>query len=303
MASQKRSRTASGQTKSGGTATRSGSVGNGSSGSGRGGGRTPQVTPVRTGKNARGGTGQGGSGQGGSGQGGSGQGGSGQGGSGQNGSGQNGGRGQGNRGQGNRGQGNRGQGNLGPGGRGPGGRPAQRRPAGPPRQAATDVTVAAVKAADDRFTVPAWVRWTSLVLSLAGLGVSIYLTIAHYTSTSILACSAKGFVDCAKVTTSSQSMVFGVLPVAVLGLAFYVFMVAVNSPWGWRFRIPLVWWARLGSVVVGIGFVLYLVYAEIIQIGNICLWCTSVHVITFLLFALLIFAASIRNIPETKPAR
>jgi uncharacterized membrane protein len=262
MASQKRSRTASGQAKSGGTTTRSGSTGNGSGGSARGGGRAAQATPARSGKNARGGT---------------------VGGSGQN--------------------GGRGQGNRGPGGRGPGGRPGQNRPAGPPRQTATDVAVAAVKAADDSLTVPAWVQWTSLVLSLAGLGVSIYLTIAHYTSTSILACSAKGFVDCAKVTTSSQSMVFGVLPVAVLGLAFYVFMVAVNSPWGWRLRIPLVWWARIGSIVVGIGFVLYLVYAEIIQIGNICLWCTSVHVITFLLFALLIFAASIRTTSDTASAR
>jgi uncharacterized membrane protein len=285
MASQKRSRTASGQAKSGGTATRSGSTGNGSTGngssgngsggsrgngsggSGRSGGRTTQATPVRSSKNARIST--------------------------VSGSGQNSGR----------GQGNRGQGNRGPGGRGPGGRPGQRGPTGSPRQAATDVAVATVNAADDTYTVPAWVQWTSLALSLAGLGVSIYLTIAHYTSTSILACSAKGFVDCAKVTTSSQSMVFGVLPVAVLGLAFYVFMVAVNSPWGWRMRFPLVWWARIGSIVVGIGFVLYLVYAEIIQIGNICLWCTSVHVITFLLFALLIFAASIRNITDTKPAR
>jgi len=269
MASQKRSRTASGQTRTGGTATRSGSgstgsgasgrSGSGSSGSGssgRGGGRTTQVTPARSGKNGRGGPGQGGPGQ----------------------------------------NGGRGQGNRGPDGRGPG----QRRPTGPPRQAATEV---AVKAADNSFAVSAWVQWTSLALSLAGLGVSIYLTIAHYTTTSILACSSKGFVDCAKVTTSSQSMVFGVFPVAVLGLAFYVFMVAVNSPWGWRLRVPLVWWARIGSAVVGIGFVLYLVYAEIIQIGNICLWCTSVHVITFLLFALLVFAASVRNITGTTPAR
>jgi uncharacterized membrane protein len=289
MASQKRSRTASGQAKSGGTATRAGSgspgnasagngsggsgrSGNASGGSGRGGGRTVQATPVRSGKNARSGT--------------------------MSGSGQSGGRGQANRSGGNRGGGDRG-----PGGRGPGGRPGQRGPAGSPRQAGTDVAVATVKAADDTYTVPAWVQWTSLALSLAGLGVSIFLTIAHYTSTSILDCSANGVIDCAKVTTSPESMVFGVFPVAVLGLAFYLFMVAANSPWGWRLRIPLVWWARIGSAVVGIGFVLYLVYAEIIQIGNICLWCTSVHVITFLLFILLIFAASIRNVTDTKPAR
>ncbi|HTW02732.1 MAG TPA: vitamin K epoxide reductase family protein [Streptosporangiaceae bacterium] len=193
--------------------------------------------------------------------------------------------------------------NRGPDGRGPGGRPGQGRPAGPQGRAAQVAQPAAPSPADDRFSPPAWVRWTALALSLAGLGVSIYLTIAHYTSTTILACSSKGYVDCAKVTTSAQSMVFGVLPVAVLGLAFYVFMVAVNSPWGWRMRIPQVWWARIGSAVVGIGFVLYLLYAEIIQIGNICLWCTSVHVITFLLFVLLVFTATLSGGATARDAR
>jgi uncharacterized membrane protein len=171
------------------------------------------------------------------------------------------------------------------------------------RAAARLAEPAIVTTADERFSVPAWLQWTSLVLSLAGLGVSIYLTIAHYTSTSILTCSAKGFVDCAKVTTSAQSMVFGVFPVAVLGLAFYVFMTAVNSPWGWRLRTPLVWWTRLGSAVIGIGFVLYLVYAEVIQIGNICLWCTSVHVITFLLFGLLVFAGTMNSGSAARQSR
>ena len=183
-----------------------------------------------------------------------------------------------------------------PGGGQNGGRTTGRAPQGRPQPAEAAPSKAAPSKAveaDGRFSVPAWVRWTSLALSLAGLGVSIFLTIAHYTTTSILVCSSKGYVDCTKVTTSAQSMVFGVLPVAVLGLAFYVFMTAVNSPWGWRMRMPVVWWARIGSAVVGIGFVLYLLYAEIIQIGNICLWCTSVHVITFLLFVLLVFTATL----------
>jgi uncharacterized membrane protein len=44
--------------------------------------------------------------------------------------------------------------------------------------------------------------------------------------------------------------------------------------------------------VAGIGFVLYLLYAELFIIGNICLYCTSVHVITFFLFALTMFAVA-----------
>ncbi len=38
---------------------------------------------------------------------------------------------------------------------------------------------------------------------------------------------------------------------------------------------------------------LYLLYAELFQIGSICLYCTSVHVITFLLFVLTGLAAAI----------
>jgi uncharacterized membrane protein len=151
---------------------------------------------------------------------------------------------------------------------------------------------------DIPFSAPAWLQWTSLALSLAGLGMSIYMTIAHYTSTNILVCSNKGYIDCAKVTTSPESMVFNVFPVAVLGLAFYVFMTAINTPWAWRSGIAAIWWARLAGIITGIGFVLYLIYAEVIQIGNLCLDCTTVHVITFLLFVVLIFAATMKPISD-----
>jgi len=168
-------------------------------------------------------------------------------------------------------------------------------------QAAASPTVRA----GTRYGAPLWLQLTALALSLAGLGVSIYLTVAHYTSSSILACSDNGLVNCAKVTTSPESIIFGIFPVAVLGLAFYVFMVAINTPWAWRSQLPAIWWARLGGIVVGMAFVLYLVYAEIIEIGNICLWCTSVHVITLLLFAVLVFGASLRSGARAaaKPAR
>jgi uncharacterized membrane protein len=139
-----------------------------------------------------------------------------------------------------------------------------------------------------------WLPLAVLVLSLYGLGASIYLTIAHYDTSIRLACSDNGLVNCQAVTTSSQSVVFGIFPVAVLGLAFYVFMVAVNSPWGWRLSEaqPIVRQSRLWSVVVGMGFVIYLIYAELIQINAICLWCTSVHVATFLIFVLVVFHTS-----------
>lgn len=130
-----------------------------------------------------------------------------------------------------------------------------------------------------------WRPVAALVLSLAGLGISTYLTVAHFAHVP-LACASSGIVNCEAVTHSAQSYVFGI-PVAVLGLAFFVAMTAANLPFVWRARDRRVHLARLAMSVVGMGFVLYLVSAELLVIGKICLWCTSVHVVTFLLFVLM----------------
>jgi uncharacterized membrane protein len=168
-----------------------------------------------------------------------------------------------------------------PGGRAGNGRPAPTRAAAPAKAAAETQPAAP----------PLWFQLTTWILSLAGLGVSIYLTIAHFNTSVTLACPATSTVNCEKVTTSPESYAFGI-PVAVLGLAFYVFLVVVNSPWAWRITWPPLRWARVGAMAVGIVFVLYLIYAELFSIGAICLWCTSVHVITFALFVLIVFGAA-----------
>ncbi|MEP7023491.1 MAG: vitamin K epoxide reductase family protein [Actinomycetota bacterium] len=188
-------------------------------------------------------------------------------------------------------------------GRGPQaqGKQAGSQQASPARPAPAARDTAVEPAAAD----PRWLQYSALLLSVAGLGVSIYLTIAHYTSSAILACSESGLVNCSKVTTSPESNVFGIFPVAVLGLAFFVFMVAVNSPWAWRSRQPLIPMARLASVLIGIVFVLYLIYTELFTLNAICLYCTAVHVITFLLFGLVMFSTATRTAPArtAAPAR
>src|SRR5690348_15875801 len=147
-----------------------------------------------------------------------------------------------------------------------------------------------------------WMQLTTFVLALGGLGVSIYLTIAHFTESALAGCSESGLVNCTKVTTSPQSYVFGI-PVAVLGLAFFVFVAAIMSPWAWQARRREVHMLRLASMVVGIGMVIYLVYAEFIIIGSICLYCTSVHIITFLLFVLTAFGAAVWGLEPGRPWR
>jgi len=174
-------------------------------------------------------------------------------------------------------------------------RAAATRDGGPPRggsraQAMREEPADVASAAGT--AVPRWLQLTTFILALAGLGVSTYLTIAHFTESTLAGCSEKaGLVNCTKVTTSAQSYVFGI-PVAVLGLVFFLFMVAIMSPWAWRSARREVHLIRIASLAAGIGLVLYLLYAELFIIGSICLYCTSVHVITFALFALTAFAAA-----------
>ncbi len=158
--------------------------------------------------------------------------------------------------------------------------------------AARGAQTQAVRDSGERGGPSAWLQLTTFALALAGLGVSIYLTIAHFTESALAGCSESGTINCTKVTTSPQSSVFGI-PVAVLGLAFFVFMAAIMSPWAWQAARREIHLLRIVSLIVGIGFVLYLIYAELLIIGAICLYCTGVHAITFVLFALTVTAAAI----------
>jgi len=189
-----------------------------------------------------------------------------------------------------------------------------------PAKTGTASNKAATPALADSGWTPRWLRRTTLVLSVLGVGLSTYLTITHLNGGHGLVCSNKGLVNCEAVTTSPESEVFGIFPVAELGLAFYLFMTVINLPWAWRpdwrwlpVRGPraearrqalslAAWRIRLGSVIVGVLFILYLVYTELITLRTICLWCTYVHITTFVLFVFLIAQAAFWGSPAKATA-
>ena len=137
-------------------------------------------------------------------------------------------------------------------------------------------------------TIPRWLAPLSLTWCLLGLLTSAYLTYEHYTGSTTLACPASGAVDCAKVTSSAWSTILGV-PVAPLGLVFFVVMLVLCRPSLLRRRSVALDVARLGFCGIGLLMALYLLWAELFQIHAICLWCTGVHILTFLLFVTLLF--------------
>jgi uncharacterized membrane protein len=139
--------------------------------------------------------------------------------------------------------------------------------------------------------LPSWAVPASLALGVVGLALSVYLTIEHYTAPGTLACPANGAVDCAQVTTSAQSTLIGI-PVALLGIVFFVAAIALCLPMVWRRPDQRLWRIRIGVAALGLAFVLYLIFAELFLIEAFCLWCTAVHLVAFGLFAVVVLASA-----------
>jgi uncharacterized membrane protein len=126
-----------------------------------------------------------------------------------------------------------------------------------------------------------------LALSLLGTGIAIYLTSVHYENIPLV-CSESGLINCARVISSSYSVVPGTtLPITIPGFGWCVVsaalavagLFATTGLWQRRIRIAQLAWALSGLLVV-----LYLVYIEIVRLHTICAWCTALHVLILLLF-------------------
>lgn len=120
-----------------------------------------------------------------------------------------------------------------------------------------------------------WATWLpSVVIALIGFGTSVYLTVDHYTASTILACPRTSFVNCAKVTTSSWSAI-GPVPVALLGAVFFASMALLTTPIAWRHAaLDRV---RLAGAVAGVIGALYFVWVELFRVDALCIWCTVAH--------------------------
>ena len=136
-----------------------------------------------------------------------------------------------------------------------------------------------------------WQPLTTLLLSIYGLGASIYLTITHF-EPKALACVSNPQFNCEKVTQSPQSEILGI-PVAMLGLAFFVPMLVLCLPAAWRSANRWIHIARLGLSITGVGMIIYLISAELFIIKAICLWCSSVHIVTLILFMIIATASPV----------
>jgi len=130
--------------------------------------------------------------------------------------------------------------------------------------------------------------WTDIVvpiLSIIGLGASIYLTYVEITHTRAL-CGPVG--DCNAVQSSPYAKLFGILPIGIVGALGYI---AILGMWLWqKFRLG-VKDKTAGSIMFGMAlfgtlFSIYLTYLEIFVIHAVCIWCLSSAVIIIALMLL-----------------
>jgi uncharacterized membrane protein len=139
-----------------------------------------------------------------------------------------------------------------------------------------------------------------LVLSLLGVGITIYLTSVHYENVPLV-CSESGLVNCARVISSSYSVVPGTsLPITIPGFAWCVVsaslaiagLFATTGLWQRRIRITQFVWALSGLLVI-----LYLVYVEIVRLHTICAWCTALHILILIMF--LVTLVQLQSLPSS----
>lgn len=128
-------------------------------------------------------------------------------------------------------------------------------------------------------------RWCWAIPPLVVLGLIVAGYLAYVETQQVTAvCGPVG--DCNAVQQSEFARLFGVLPIAVLGLIGYV---GIGAAWAVaRFASGL--WVNLAKLALvgmawfGIAFSIYLTFLEPFVIGATCAWCLTSAVVMTLLF-------------------
>jgi uncharacterized membrane protein len=123
---------------------------------------------------------------------------------------------------------------------------------------------------------------------LAGLGVSVYLTIVHYSAIPLV-CTTSGAVNCERVLSSGYAVIAGsTLPTAAAGIVWFAVSGALAIGQLTRDRSRLMARLQVGWSALGLVTVLCLVFVEIVMLGTICVWCTAAHALVLATFLLAI---------------
>ncbi len=121
----------------------------------------------------------------------------------------------------------------------------------------------------------------STALSLAGLALATYLSVAHLSGAD-LACGVDG--GCGAVTSSEYSGFLGI-PVALLGVGGYAALLLGSlAVLGVSQPPTILRWGLAGIAAIGFVFSAYLTATQAFLIGSYCIYClTSASLMTALM--------------------
>jgi uncharacterized membrane protein len=127
-----------------------------------------------------------------------------------------------------------------------------------------------------------WYKWAIPILVVGGIAVAGYLAFVETANTNPV-CGPVG--NCGDVQNSKYAILFGILPIGILGLAGYF---AILVAWLVRHFGPaaLNKWSDLaiwGFCIFGVLFSTYLTFLEPFVIGATCMWCITSAVFMILL--------------------
>jgi uncharacterized membrane protein len=122
----------------------------------------------------------------------------------------------------------------------------------------------------------------TLTLTLVGLGIALYLA---YVETQAIPAICGPVGDCNTVQSSSYARLFGFLPVALIGVAGYLTILAflMYGKFSKSKLAALAPAAVFGLALFGSLFSMYLTYLELFVIKAVCSWCLATAVIMALL--------------------
>ena len=131
---------------------------------------------------------------------------------------------------------------------------------------------------------PSFPGWVFPALAVLGMGIAAYMSFVEVTGAEAV-CGPVG--DCNAVQQSPYAILFGVLPVGVLGLIGYVALLTAwgAATWGPPALKPGAWTAAWGMAWIGTAFSAYLTFLEPFVIGATCAWCISSALVIVLMLA------------------
>ncbi|MBI5934031.1 MAG: vitamin K epoxide reductase family protein [Chloroflexi bacterium] len=122
----------------------------------------------------------------------------------------------------------------------------------------------------------------SLVLTVIGILVSIYMTVYKITNLTVM-CGGSG--DCEVVNASKYSEVFGGFPVAGVGVIGYLTILGLHLlEMRGKLSRENATLGLFGITLIGFLFTAYLVYIEIAVIKALCPFCVTSQVVMTLIF-------------------